>query len=283
VSAAADDRTFVLAAQRYWHIASGAAGLPAESRDNNTPTVFFKLTFGPAAGAAQLAPLPVPERIHSSDLAGMAVSSDGTRLALDLRQSIQVVTLATGAIRSWTWPGGGWIGNWKPDGQIFSWSADGSYLAFQQWGGHLGETMHVRLLDTAVPGTSLTTARVIQTFPDTRGAGTLATGNALLTPDGTRIVTSVSFYPQQISRRGYEQITEYSARTGRPVLTEDRFAPSVGWQDVLWAGPGGKALVVSDPRGKPTRYGPGNVLGVLTRNRFTPIPHGASQGIEIAW
>jgi hypothetical protein len=59
----------------------------------------------------------------------MAVSPDGTRLALDLRKSVQIVTLATGAIRTWTWPGSGWIGNWKPMGQIFSWSSDGRYLS----------------------------------------------------------------------------------------------------------------------------------------------------------
>jgi hypothetical protein len=54
---------------------------------------------------------------------------------------------------------------------------------------------------------------------------------------------------------------------------------------VLWAGPGGTALVVWDPRGKPGRYGPGNVLGVLTGNTFTPIPHGTYDGtfLQIAW
>jgi hypothetical protein len=47
--------------------------------------------------------------------------------------------------------------------------------------------------------------------------------------------------------------------------------------------PGGTALVVSDPRGKTT--GPSNVLGVLTGNTFTPIPHGADEGtfLQIAW
>jgi len=56
-----------------------------------------------------------------------------------------------------------------------------------------------------------------------------------------------------------------------------------GWQDVLWAGPGGQALIVSDPRGKHTRYGPAHILGVLTGNTFTPIPYGADQSGQIAW
>ena len=285
VSGAADDRTFVLAAQRWWHIGSGQAGMPAENRDNSTPAGFFRLTFDPRARSAQLARLAVPVMIHSSDLAGMGVSPDGTRLALDLRNSIQIITLATGAVRTWTWPGSGWIGNWKPEGQIFSWSADSRYLEFQQWGGGLNETIHVRVLDTKAPGTSLTAARVILAYPNRLGAGTLATSNSFLTPDGTRIVTATTFSPPRSTPAGgYGQVTEYSARTGKPLFHEDRFSSSVGWQAVLWASPDGSALVVSDPRGKKDSYGGrSNVLGVLTGNKFTPIPHGAYTGFFLAW
>jgi len=280
VSAVGDDRTFVLAAQRYWPIGSGQAGLPAQNRDNTTPVVFFKLAFDPATRTAKLARLAVPEAIQSAQLAGMAVSPDGTRLALDLRRStssIQVVTPANGAIRSWAGQGGGWIGNNKRFGQVFSWTADGTTLEFQQW--EPGGPADIRLLDTTAPGTSLASAKIVLTFPD---AGALGT-NTLLTPDGSRIVTAT---PQGI--------TEFSARTGNPILSEDQFrfdwqalgwAAGPPWQEVLWAGPRGTALVVWDPRGKPGRYGPGNVLGVLTGNTFTPIPHGAYEGtfLQIAW
>ena len=280
VSAAGDDRTFVLAAQRYWPIGSGQAGMPAENRDNATPTVFFKMAFDPATHTAKLARLAVPETIPSAQLAGMTVSPDGTRLALDLRRStssIQVVTLATGAIRSWAGQGGGWTGNNKRFGHVFSWTADGTTLEFQQW--EPGGPADIRLLDTTAPGTSLASAKIVLTFPD---AGALGT-NTLLTPDGSRIVTAT---PQGI--------TEFSARTGNPILSEDQFrfdwqalgwAAGPPWQEVLWAGPRGTALVVWDPRGKPGRYGPGNVLGVLTGNTFTPIPHGAYEGtfLQIAW
>ena len=342
VSAAADDRTVVLAAQRYWPIASGQAGLPAQNRDNTTPTVFFRLTFDPATHTARLARLAVPETIQADQLAGMTVSPDGTRLALDLRRSIpsiQVVTLATGAIRSWAWPGGGWIGNSKPIGQIFSRTADGTTLAFQQRNGSGGAlslsflaavagtlaavvltgilvrryvrvrradllawtiaaaaitialaahalgvyrglapgATNIRLLDTTAPGTSLASSKIVLTFP---GVGALGL-NTLLTPDGTRIVT--------VTPQG---ITEFSARTGTPILSEDQFSANqfpaggpqeVDRQTVLWAGPGGQALVVSDPRGKHTPYGPDTILGVLTTNTFTPIPNGTYQSIQIAW
>ena len=114
-------------------------------------------------------------------------------------------------------------------GQIFSWSADGRYLEFQQWGGRSDDTMHVRILDTTAPGTSLTAARVIVAYPYRSGADTYATSNSFLTPDGTRIVTATSFYPSQRTLAGsYVQITEYSARTGKPLFHEDRFSSSIG-------------------------------------------------------
>jgi hypothetical protein len=339
VSAAADDRTFILAAQRYWHIGSGQAGMPAQNRDNTTPTVFFRMTFDPATHTAKLARLAVPETIPSAHLAGMTVSLDGTRLALDLRQSIQVVTLATGAIRSWAWPGAGWIGGNKPIGQIFSWTADGTTLAFQQRNGSGGAlslsflaaiaatlaavvltgmlvrryvrvrrsdllawtlaaaaitialaahtlgayrdlapgATNIRLLDTTAPGTSLASSKIVLTFPDSGAFGL----NTLLTPDGTRIVT--------VTPQG---ITEFSARTGQPILSKDQFSAAqfpaggpqeVDRQTVLWAGPGGQALVVSDPRGTHTPFGPDTILGVLTTNTFTPIPRGTYQSVQIAW
>ena len=285
VNGTADNRTFVLAAQRWWNVSSGPAGMRAQERDNNAPTVFFKLAFDPATGTATLTRLTVPEKVRATNLGGMGVSPDGTRLALDFRQSIQIVSLATGAVRTWTWPGSGWIGNWKPMGQIFSWSSGGRYLEFQQWGGRR-DTMHVRILDTTAPGTSLTAARVIVAYPYRSGADTYATGNSFLTPDGTRIVTAISFFPRRrTTAGGYVQIAGYSARTGKPVFHEDRFSSSVGSQDVLWASPDGSALVISDPRGAKDQYGArSNILGVLAGNKFTPIPHGgAYTGLFMAW
>jgi hypothetical protein len=107
-----------------------------------------------------------------------------------------------------------------------------------------------------------------------RTGGTLATMNTFLTQDGTKIVAATSFYPpHHTGPGGYVQITEYSAGTGKPLLHEDRFSASIGWQNVLWSSPDGSALVVSDPRGAKDQYGGrSNILGVLASNRFTPIP-----------
>jgi hypothetical protein len=135
---------------------------------------------------------------------------------------------------------------------------------------------NIRLLDTTAPSTSLASSKIVLTFPNGGAFGI----NTLLTPDGTRIVT--------VTPQG---ITEFSARTGQPILSEDQFSAAqfrggpqeVDRQYVLWAGPGGQALVVSDPRGKPTPFGPDTILGVLTGNTFTPIPHGTYQSVQIAW
>jgi hypothetical protein len=283
VSAAANDRTFVLAAQHWWKIAPGNAGSAAEQRDNTTPTVFFRLSFGPASRTAQLTRLRLPVKLQSSQLAGMAISPDGTRLALDIRHSIEVITLATSAVRQWAWPGSGWIGNWKPYGQVFSWAADGKTLEFQQWGGKLDDIANVRLLDTTAPGSSLVSAGIVLTFPDKLGVRTFSALNTFLTPDGGRIVTATVVYPRRPAGPQRGEITEFSVRTGKPVLSEDTFAPVPGWQNVLWAGPHGRALVVLDPRGKRMRYGRDELFGVLAGDKFTPIPHGTMQGNQIAW
>ena len=58
----------------------------------------------------------------------------------------------TGAVKTWTWPGGGPVINRIPGtGQVLSWAADGT-LAFQQW---TEFSAQVRLLDTNGPGGSL--------------------------------------------------------------------------------------------------------------------------------
>jgi hypothetical protein len=277
VSAAADDHTFILAAQRYWPIAPGNRGLPAETRDNNTPTWFFRLSFGPGSHTARLTELAGMGKVsHSAQLAGVALSPDGSKLAIDLRRSIQVISLATGAARTWRWPGGGWIGNTKPYGQVLSWSADGKQLAFQQW----GSTAHVRVLDTTVPGSSLESAKLVKTFPPDSGALALAGMNTLLTPDGTKIVAATMIQAAKPPYATQLEITEFSARSGKIVRSMDKFRfPATGpWQEVLWTNSSGSTVIVTDPRGKKGQQ----VAGVLSGNRFTALP-GNPQNQQIVW
>jgi hypothetical protein len=281
VSGASDDRRFVLAAQRFWTIAPGNRGTKATIRDDTTPTRFFELTITPSTRTARLTELPGAGQVNQSQqLAGVALSPDGTRLALDLRRSIQVITLASGARRVWRWPGGGWVGNFKPYGQVLSWTADGHMLAFQQWGGKFGNTAHVRVLDTAAPGSSLQAAKLVVAFPDKAGVATLGSENTLITPDGSKIVAGTMTQAPKSPYATALEITEFSARTGTIVRSLDRFRfGSPGpYQDVLWSNAPGTTLIVSDPRGKAR----GTVPGVLSGNRFTALPR-APQTNQIAW
>ena len=275
VSGASDDRTFVLAAQRWWPIGRGGT---AEKRDNTTPLKFFLLRFNPAHGTTTLTGVALPERLEAAQVGGIGLSPDGSKLALSLRRSIQVITLATGAKREWLLPVGGWAGNFKPFGQPFSWTADGRKLAFQQWGGKFHSTAHVRVLDITAPGSSILSAKPVVAFPARAGVMSFNLGNTLMTPDGTKIVTATTIYPRQLSRPEKLAITTFSTRTGKVVASADRFEMLTGRQDVLWTSPSGSTLIVIDPRGKQGA----SVTGVLTGGRFTPLPR-APQTNQIAW
>jgi hypothetical protein len=274
VSGASDDRTFILAAQRWWPISRGGT---AEKRDSTTPLKFFRLRFNPAHGTATLTAVALPESLEAAQVGGIGLSPDGSKLALSLRRSVQIITPASGAKREWVLPGSGWAGNFKPFGQPFSWTADGRKLAFQQWGGKFDSTAHVRVLDTTAPGSSLLSAKLVVTFPNQAGVMTFNPGNTLMTPDGTKIVTATTIVPREQSRPEQLAITKFSTRTGKVVASEDRFEMR-GWQEVLWTSPSGSTLIVTDPRGKQGA----SVTGVLTGGRFTTLPR-APQTNQIAW
>ena len=311
VSGAADDRTFVLAAQRWWPITSGPRGLAAQNRDNAASVVYFRLRFDPATGAARLTRLYRLPLLESTEVAGIGLSPDGTRLALALRSltvgrsrpgsngpgspgepgghgpGIQVWTLATGASRGWVWPGASWVGNVKPLGQPLSWTADGRMLAFQGWHGNDAQ---VRLLDTAAPGTDLRSGRLIARFSD---SGPLALGgtNSLITPDGNALVAATARY-QQHPVRSELQISEFRTSTGTMFRSLARWRLSshgVSWQDVLWTNSSGSTLIVVTPPGTGRGTGSlnravGPLTGILTSGgQFTPLPGLSIRSSDIAW
>ncbi len=280
VTGAADDRTFVLAAQRWWDTTSGTGGLAAQNRDNTTPVAFFRLRFDPATRTVRLTRLSHLAGPQASQLAGIALSPDGTRLAAALDSArIAVFTLATGSARYWAWPGAGpssgtWVGNAKPGGAPLSWTADGRILAFQFWTESGGVTQ-VRLLDTTSPGGSLRAARAAVSFVGHGQVKTGPTGNSIITPDGTKIVTVASR-----TRGGRPGVMEFSVRTGQPVIPPPAGNTiSLGPWDVLWADSSGRTLIVetqSGPSGAP-------LTGVLRGGRFTPLPGAPADATNMAW
>jgi len=286
VSGAADDRTFVLAAQRWWNVTSGTRGEDAQQRDNTTPAVFFRLRFDPRTRTTQLTALPTAGSVSSLHLSGLAVSPDGSKLALIVRPAeIRVITLATGSKQDWIWPhtsgtwspksaGDTWVGNSKPSGAPLSWTADGRTLAFQLWTQSGGITQ-VRLLDTTSPGGSLRATRAAVSFVGHGQVKTGPIGNTIITPDGTKIVTVASR-----TRGGRSGVMEFSVRTGQPVIPPPAGnITSLGPWDVLWSDSSGRTLVVqaqSGPSGAP-------LIGVLRGGRFTPLPGAPGDATNMAW
>jgi hypothetical protein len=281
VTGAADDRTFVLAAQRWWDITSGTGGPAAQNRDNITQVAFFRLRFDPATRTVQLTRLPDPAGVQAAQLSGIALSPDGTRLAVAVHSArIAVFTLATGSARYWVWPGAGpssgtWVGNDKPGGEPLSWTADGRILAFQ-FSNESGGVTQVRLIDTITsPGGSLRAARAAVSFV---GHGQVKTGplnNSIITPDGTKIVTVASR-----TRGGRYGVVEFSVRTGQPVIPPPTGnTTSLGPWGVLWADSSGRTVIVeaqSGPSGAP-------LTGILHGRRFTPLPGSPVQTNNVAW
>jgi hypothetical protein len=165
VSGAADDRTFVVAVQRWVPIPAGSKAAAARQLDKSAKAKFFLLRFNPAGRTARLTALPVPMEPGGepgeglTGLAGIALSPDGSRLAIavdrpaPLPPEITVASVATGSERTWAWPGKGWTGDFMQSFQPLSRTADGRTLAFQQ--GYGNTTAGVRLLDTRSPGGNL--------------------------------------------------------------------------------------------------------------------------------
>jgi hypothetical protein len=306
VTGAADDRTFVLSAQRFWRITPGKAGLAAEKRDSDAPVRFFRLRLGSTGRVAQLTALPLPEKPQAAQLAGIGLSPDGSRLAVALRGSgrsnaprdpkIQVITLAPGAARQWVWPGPGRVGNFTPDGLTpdgmpLSWTADGRLLAFQKW---TGNNVELRLLNTTEPGRNLRSAKLVVKFFDRDGAFVLSPfspGNTIITPDGAKMVVPTArntLRPPTVEL----EITEFSASTGKAarVLDPWRFkgTGAESRQNVLWTNPSGSTLIVesppgTDPAGRWIRHVIVPVPGVLTGGQFTPLPKAPQDPLDVAW
>ena len=211
VTAAADDRSFIIGVQggqaptkigldlRLFRFAISAAGKPGH--------------------LTELAPAPM----RNETTEGIALSPDGKLLAVSLQNdsspdpvgAIQVLNLATGAIRTWTAPARSVYIPGPP-----SW-ADGSRVIAFTWlrstqSGLMSAPRGIRLLDTAAPGDNLVAGTVI--VP----RGVVAAGSivsALITPDGRDVivVTWRDLTPRASTHTVVVQFAELQAVTGRLV------------------------------------------------------------------
>jgi hypothetical protein len=184
-----------------------------------------------------------------------AVSPDARLAAYPTGTGVTVVSLATGATRSWAS---------GPDGDITdpSWAGD-RYLAFQ-WQPLTGRgkaAAGIRLLDTRTSTSRpvLAASRLIVS------AGKLPAGlrglfNPVITPDGSKVVTAAWTGPAGSLTA---EIAEFSARTGRllAVLLPPAGMPGHGFPcTAVWTDPSGAHLMAFC-----------GISGIVNGTRFTAV------------
>jgi hypothetical protein len=173
--------------------------------------MFYRLRITSRGLTAAFTPLTIAT--PGDFLNDIALTADGSKLAIGLQGfdgaagALEVVTLATGVVRTWTTPQGGspFDLSWADQGRQlgFSWDSRGAGL---------------RVLDVTVPGHDLMSAR--QVLPGVVGSDQVQ--SAMLSPDGATIIASVT-YNDLSAQLGRDTvvggIVEISARTGGPLRT----------------------------------------------------------------
>jgi hypothetical protein len=280
MTADANGRLFVFGAQRLWQ-RTASASPKLFARNQRTPMRFLALRITPS-GHLQRAWLSLPQPLTPGQMPSIALSPDGTRLAVAFgghgqTATVQVITLATGQVRQWDLPHSPWIPVLSDHG---AWAAEGSTLAFQQWVDPWTGSpsvlrryrppadTQIRLLDTAAPGRSLVSGQLLVLRPP---AGESAPAQLVITPDGTRLIGSVS---KTALGRGSSagELAVYSARTGTllrtlaPWVWRSTTRPGRGGfarQAVAWSNRTGSQLIMLQPSDEL------NLMGVWTGNTLT--------------
>jgi hypothetical protein len=166
---------------------------------------FYRLRINSRGLVSAVTPLSIP--VPADWVNDLALTPDGSKLAIGLQGyngapgALEVVTLATGQVRTWT------------GGSPFdlSWTDNGHELGF--WSGGL------RVLDVNAPGNKLNSARLILSHR----VDADDVQEAMLSPDGTTIIASVTYEltlgvhlkPDSV----VGGVVEIDARTGRPLRT----------------------------------------------------------------
>jgi len=289
VTAAADDRTFILVAEE-------KNNPPEQPQAYYPASRFFLLRITPGAPAGRrvsLRALPAGFIPANSEVRDLALSPDGTSLATDIISGVggsqlYVFDLAAGTRRSWSFktcqqcsPSSGGLGLAGLNVDALSWTADGRHLAFvgpftAKGAVGLGASSYapppVRLLDVSAPGTNLlANSKVALRWPSgaSKRLGPTWRG-VVITPDGRSVVfleQLVTFGPTGKIEKVRELLAKASVATGKVTDVYKNLKPVGQFQQVMYTNTTGSALVVNY-----FGLGYGWHAGILRGNQFTPIP-----------
>ena len=274
VSAAADDRTFALAASAYPGRRSAAV-------------MFYLARFRPGHRSVVLSVLTAARLPGGTSFDGFALSPDGRELAVAYEQSgpggfvtevLKVLDVATGT--AWTWTSTqGSVGGARLEPHPLSWSAGSRTLAFAWHAtvpavsrGTTRRATGVRLLRIASrdPGLVASSRLSVRLYtaanqPDPTG---LIPSSAMLAPGGR--VVAASGTDRSGAAGGFMEFSAVTGRLTRTLWWKPIPAGTKGdSMAVLWTSRSGRTLVVSGPPGHPDR------IAVLREHKLILLPSSA--------
>jgi hypothetical protein len=290
ITADASGTVFVLGAMADWERYANTRP-QVYRRNQTTPMRFLALHIG-AAGQVQQSSLSLPVTVTPGQQPSIALSPEGTRLAVAFGgggqpAEVAVVSLSSGHVRRWVSP----KVSWTPQlGYQGAWTSDGRTLVLQEWAvlRHPSRqavknyrppiATSVHLIDTLAQGSTLAAGRLLVLRPP---AGESAPTDLFITPDGTKLIggTGKSNFPP--TRRPWTgELSVYSARTGallqRLVPWKwnglDRRPRHGGFprELIAWSNTSGSRLILLHP------VDDLNILGVATSRGFratgAPLP-----------
>jgi hypothetical protein len=279
VTAAADDRTFVLVAEAKSNPPSQGPKPGQLPRPYYQPSRFYLMRFDPGTGRVSLRGLPLTFIPANAEVHDMALSPDGTALAADIGRELSgshlvVFNLVTGNERAWSFkacaqcnPSGGGLGYGGTNVDALSWTGDGKHVAFvgpnrAGWPSH----STVRLLDVTLPGSDLlANSRPVAPLPPGDNATDLSWRGVIITPDGRTVVIVEELATNRAPIMVRDRLLKVSVATGRVTVLNDRnVLAGYQYEQVMYSNASGSVLVVSGVR-------KGMTAGVVRGNRYTPI------------
>jgi hypothetical protein len=260
-AAAADDSTFVVAAQAY----PVPAGYPTTA-----PVAWYLLRLSPdRQQAATLTKLRIPGQPHGTQVSGISLSPDGSQLAVLYQRGVwgigaktgplalSVYSVATGrALRTWTQPtkgvpvGYGWYWGSYSNSSL-TWLDGGLTLAFDEGAlyGSNGPPLSAAFANVKIRTIDVTRPSNGALFADSKIVFSSKyhwCETLQLTADGKTVFCGS--YGANAAKPGtdFAEILRYSVATGASRLVyRIKGAFNLGLGNVLWLNPNGSTLIAS--------------------------------------